>query len=177
MYALIRSRVKRRTDGLKSTMPKATQTTDRTGRPTSSSADLISSRSASVRSSGSSKTSYVSKPISFAFRIPSRRPTFVSSQVELIMPSSIRPSFVVLGSGSQNCRVGSSAFRRAPGADEIAKRGRRELRVETRGLGRDLLLEIAAARPGFAAVVLEVLLAPDEPGLHRRRVDRLLEAV
>ena len=39
-------------------------------------------------SSGSSKMSYVSNPISLALRMPSSVPISVPNQVELIMPSS-----------------------------------------------------------------------------------------
>jgi hypothetical protein len=53
----MRSIVNRCTEGLKSTSPKATQTTERIGRPTSAAVSLISLRVASSMSSGSSKTS------------------------------------------------------------------------------------------------------------------------
>ena len=76
------------TEGLKSTSPKATHTTERIGRPTSSHVSLIIWRVASSMSSGSSKMSYVSNPISLALRMPSSVPISVPNQVELIMPSS-----------------------------------------------------------------------------------------
>jgi len=57
IYALTRSIVKRSTEGLKSTRPKATQTTERIGRPASSHVSLIFCRVASSISSGSSKMS------------------------------------------------------------------------------------------------------------------------
>jgi hypothetical protein len=84
----MRSSVNRCTEGLKSTRPNATHTTERIGRPTSSAVSLISLRVSSSMSSGSSKTSYVSNPISLALRMPSSVPISVPNHVELIIPSS-----------------------------------------------------------------------------------------
>ena len=80
--------MKRCTEGLKSTRPKATHTCERMGSPTSSHQPLICARSASLRSRASSKMSYVSKPIFLACRMPSSMSTPVPIQVELIIPSS-----------------------------------------------------------------------------------------
>jgi hypothetical protein len=57
IFALMRSSVKRCTEGLKSTRPKATHTCERIGRPTSSHQPLICARPASSRSRASSKMS------------------------------------------------------------------------------------------------------------------------
>ena len=50
-------------------------------------------------------------------------------------------------------------------------------RLEPRGLLGHLGLEVVAARAALAPPLLEVRVPADQPGAHRGRVDRLLEAL
>ena len=127
-------------------------------------------------------------------RMPSSRPTFVSSQVELIIPSSMgKPSSPRYrhaaavrrppGSGFQNSGARSrgshlSAVRPIPPASAAPASRSGGCAASS----RSPRLRSPARGPRLHGTrlpppLLEVCVRVDEPGLHRRRVDRLQESV